>query len=106
MQKSDFPEAWNDEFRPAVTKLRCPRCRSKSIDLTEYVEASTTFTVVDGKLNRSQGMHDLGNFTGRMTGHCRSCHHGWTLKGAGNIDMVAVELHPTTFEPLYPEDDA
>lgn len=104
MQESDFPRAYNNDFRPAVTKLRCPKCRSNNLRLIEFVEASTVFEVVNGKLNREAGFHELGGFIGPMVGNCNECSHDWKLRGRmSNIEMVVTELDPETFEPLYPE---
>lgn len=104
MKQSDFPEAFNGEFKPALTKLRCPKCRSNTISLIEFVEASTAFEVVNGKLNREAGIHELGGFIGPMVGECRGCNHRWKLRGrVSNIEMVVTELDPETFKPLYEE---
>jgi hypothetical protein len=101
MRREDFPVAFNGGFRPAVTKIRCPKCRCKNIQLTEFVEASTTFQVTDGKLNREDGIHELGNFIGRMAGKCDGCGHLWALRKASEIETVVTELDPKTFRPLY-----
>lgn len=101
--RADFPAAFNGMFQPAITKVRCPKCGSKDLVLTEKVDATTTWSVVGGKLNRQDGIHDVGGCSG-VDGECSRCRHGWSLRNAIQITDVVTELHHETFEPLdnYP----
>lgn len=101
LTRSDFPEAFNGDFKPALTLRRCPSCHSRSFQLMESVEATTSFEVVDGKLNRAGGIHELGNFIGNVTGLCSKCGHRWTLKSATNLDMAVIDLDPQTLKRIY-----
>ena len=106
LKRSDFPTAFNGGFRPAITKVRCPKCRSRNLALTEQVEAFTTFEVKDGRLNREDGIHELGNFIGGLTAKCQECGHDWRIRGAGHIEDACTELDPFTFKPLYEDTPA
>lgn len=52
------------DARPATTRLRCPSCRGRNLDLTETTEALMTWQVTDGRLDRSLGWTDFGGFEG------------------------------------------
>lgn len=100
-RKKDFPEAFNGGFRPALTKSRCPKCRSSTLLITETIEAFTEFSVVKGRLNREGGIHEFGGWIGRLMGKCIPCGHSWKFRrGATQIEDVVTELDPDTFEPL------
>lgn len=77
--------------RPAVTKVRCPKCRSRNLHLHETSEATLTFIVTDGRLDRDEGWQEPGNITG-VYAECSSCQHGWTVRGAAQIDSVVTEI--------------
>ena len=102
LTEKDFPESMNGNFRPALTNCRCPKCGSRTIVITETIEAMTAFQVVDGRLNREDGIHDFGGWIGRLIGDCSKCGHGWKFRrGATQIEDVVTELDPETFRPLY-----
>lgn len=102
LTEKDFPEAFNGQFRPALTKSRCPRCGSKTLTITESIEAFTEFQVIDGRLNRDGGIHEFGGWIGRLVGRCGKCDHTWSFRrGATQIEDVVTELDPETFRPLY-----
>lgn len=98
LTRADFPTAFNGGFRPALTLRRCPQCRSRTISLTEFVSASTTFEVAEGLINREGGIHEFGDFVGNVRGECRKCAHTWTLKGASNLDHVVKDLDRDTIK--------
>ena len=105
LKRSDFPEAFNGQFRPALTDCRCPKCGSKTLTITETIEAFTEFQVVDGRLNREDGVHEFGGWIGRLIGHCSKCDHGWKFRRkATQIEDVVTELDPETFRPLYEDE--
>lgn len=101
-QRFDFPRAMNGGFRPATTALRCPKCRKRDLSLTESIEATTSWYVNGGLLNREDGIHELGGFIGRLSAQCAHCDHRWHPRGATMITDVVTELDPQTLEPVEP----
>jgi hypothetical protein len=97
LSRPDFPAAFNGRFKPALTRLRCPICRSASSHLTEVIDATTTWSVVDGKLNVQDGVHEPG-YPQRVQGDC-GCGHRWTIRGARSINGAITELDPETLQP-------
>lgn len=88
--KADFPNhTWGD-FRPALTRLRCPKCRSRDMEIVEESEAVLCFEVRNGLLNRGAGMAEPGCITG-VTANCLKCKHQWRPRKAGQIDDVVSE---------------
>lgn len=99
LSRSDFPEAFNGGFSPAVTTLRCPKCSSREFELTESMEALTTFEVRNGLVNRQAGIHEFGSYFA-LNGRCNACFHSWKIRKAIQIDDALVELDPETFKPV------
>jgi len=99
LSKNDFPDDFHEDFRPAITKCRCPKCRSGNLLLVERVTAYTEWTVINGKLNRAEGIHEPTGADG-VDGKCRDCGHSWRIRNAIQITCVAIELDPETFEPI------
>lgn len=99
LSKKDFPEAPFGDFRPAMTKCRCPKCHSGNLMLIELVTATTQWTVAGGRLNRDEGHHETAGAEG-VEGKCRDCGHSWRVRSARQITCVITELDPKTFEPL------
>lgn len=62
--------------------------------LTESVEATTTFEVLDGQLDRADGIHNFGGFIGRLSAQCLRCHHWWHPRRAMMITDVVEEVAP------------
>ncbi len=98
LTERDFPAALNERFRPAITKLRCPSCGSRSFNLTEIVAAETTWEVSNGRLNREAGIHEFGQ-PQSVFGDC-GCGHWWNVRCANLIDSVVTELDTETLAPL------
>lgn len=101
LSQNDFPGFRKDpeDFRPATTKCRCPKCRSRNLTLIELVTATTEWEVVDGKLNRADGLHEPSGAEG-VEGKCKDCGHHWRIRSALQITCVTTELDPVTFEPI------
>lgn len=99
MKREAFPEHLAEPFRPAVTAIQCPACKSKSLTLTESGVLNTTWTVSEGKLNRSAGNHEPGTIL-QVTGKCDVCGHTWRLRRARQITDCVLELNPATFKPI------
>jgi predicted nucleic-acid-binding Zn-ribbon protein len=99
LTKADFPNSFNGDFRPALTRCRCPKCRSGNLLLTELVTAVTEWEVVEGRLNRAEGVHEPTGAEG-VDGKCNDCGHRWRIKKAIQITCVTTELDPDTFDPI------
>lgn len=99
LSKQEFPEAIFGDFRPALTKCRCPKCRSGNLLLIELVTAVTEWVVVDGRLNRAGGVHETTGAEGMM-GKCSDCGHSWRIRNAIQITCVITDLDPETFQPV------
>lgn len=102
LTEDGFPFNINGDFKPAITHVRCPKCRSSDLWLTEFVSASTAWEIDGGRLNLSAGAHEIQGQDDKrnMVGDCRTCGHVWRLRKANQITDVVTELDPETFEPL------
>ena len=98
LTEKDFPEAMNGRFAPSVTALRCPKCRSRSFELIEVIDASTAWRVVNGRLNREDGFHEFGNPI-CVLAEC-SCGHHWKVRRATTVIQVVTDLDPKTLHPV------
>lgn len=99
LTKADFPQALSDLFRPALTKYKCPKCKSVDFELVETSEAYTFFRVAGSKLNLEDGIHEPGHIIS-LHGRCLRCGHCWKVKKAMQITDAITELDPNTFRPL------
>ena len=95
----DFPPAFNGRFAPAVTRIRCPRCKSRTLQLTETIEATTSWDVVNGALNMQGGIHEFGGAISLHATCCR-CGHLWRPRGAIQVTCVTTDLDPETLQPI------
>lgn len=77
------------EALPATTKIRCPKCRSRSFWFVEINAHSTSFEVIDGTLDRRQGFHEPGPYV-RLEAQCQ-CGHSWKVRGAIQITCAVSE---------------
>lgn len=80
-----------DFERPAVTRLRCPSCRSGNLFLVESASWNTEWKVIDGKFDRSDGISNPQSID-RLDASCRDCDHHWKPRGAWQIDDVCEEI--------------
>lgn len=73
--------------KPATTKLRCPKCGSRNLYLTEVGTWTSQFLVTDGNFDREQGEHEPESVD-RLEARCRAvpCLHLWKVRGASQID--------------------
>jgi len=76
--------------RPASSKVRCPKCRSESLWLTENVWCTTSWEVKGGRLDLQEGFHEPGGVDS-IEAKCSKCSHTWKLRGAMQIIDVTVE---------------
>ncbi len=74
----------------ASTNVRCPRCRSRSLQLHEVGEWTTSWEVRDGRLSRKEGYHEPGSYL-YVWAECVSCRHSWKVRGAIQITDVVTE---------------
>lgn len=86
-----------DAKRPATTTVRCPKCRSKDIDLIEVGEWTTLWRVRGGMLDREEGLHDPGDIN-HVEAKCVCCGRHWRVRRAGQIDDVVAELPDDTVD--------
>lgn len=78
--------------RPATTRIRCPKCRSRTFHFVEIGEWTTSFEVKDGQLDRAEGYHEPGSYT-RLEAQC-GCGHSWKVRGAIQISNAVQESRP------------
>lgn len=71
-------------------KVRCPRCKGKSFELSETCEESILFTVENGVMPKEATDHVPGAITG-VSATCAACNHSWTPRGAKSIDDLVIE---------------
>lgn len=76
--------------RPATTHIRCPKCRSADLQLTEVGDVSLTWNVKGGSFDRGEGYREYGGMR-YVYGECSKCGHGWRLKKAIQITDVCKE---------------
>lgn len=61
------------------TNARCPKCRSRSFDVTYLDEHSMTSTVIDGRFATPFEVSSMPSRTGAY-GECSSCKHQWRFR--------------------------
>lgn len=81
------------EARPAKTSLRCPKCRSRTLVLSEVSEAIYTVEVNGGLLDLRSGFTEQGEIT-RYFAQCQTCAHCWKPRAAQPFEEV--DALPTT----------
>jgi len=79
------------EPRPATTHIRCPKCRSADLQLTEIGNVSLTWNVKGGSFDRAEGYREYGSLHS-VFGDCAKCGHHWRLKRAIQITDVCKEV--------------
>jgi len=79
--------------RPATTKIRCPKCRSRTFTFVESGEWTSSFEVTDGRLDRAEGYHEPGCML-RLEAQC-PCGHHWKVRGAIQITDAVTEIAPS-----------
>jgi hypothetical protein len=78
---------------PATTRIRCPKCRSRSFTFCETVEWGTFFNVRNGQLDLAEGCPEPG-YPVRVQAQC-GCGHSWKVR-AIQITSVVVEDEAAT----------
>ena len=69
---------------PRYVKICCPKCRSRSLVMTEIWETSIQWIVKDGWMEKAGGALNEGTPT-CVEAKCQDCGHGWTARGASQI---------------------
>lgn len=70
------------------TKKNCPACKSKDFLIVEIWDGSTiSWECEDGHFNKTDGALEPG-FPVKLEATCKRCNHGWTIKGATQIDDI------------------
>lgn len=72
---------------PVQTKLRCPRCRGRDLQLTESGTWTSSWVVKNGHFDRCEGNHEPESVD-RLDAACRNCQHRWKPRGANQIDDI------------------
>ena len=85
-----FPNDYSEQ-RPATTHIRCPKCRSKDLQLTEIGDVSLTWNVIGGAFDRAEGYREYGGLHS-VVGECSKCDHRWRIKKAVQITDVCKEV--------------
>ena len=63
---------------------RCPKCRKYPHTVTEVIENTTSFEVLEhGILDHEEGIHEMGEYV-RVFSEC-SCGHIWVNRGINQI---------------------
>lgn len=78
---------------PATTTLRCPKCRSRSFNLTEETAAFKVWAVVDGGTDLNDAFSDFDRTLGIYC-RCAACGHGWKPRGKSQMPEVLIPLTP------------
>lgn len=76
--------------RPSTTAIRCPRCRSRDLEVTEMVEVTTTWLVSGGRLDMADGIQEVGSGVG-VECECSKCKHRWRVRGHVNVLNLFVD---------------
>lgn len=80
------------EERPGQSDCECPKCKSRSMTLSEHWNCSIDFLVTDGWVDLANGnMHPDGD-PYKVSAKCAKCGHVWTLRKATQITNVCVEV--------------
>lgn len=69
------------------TRVRCPKCRSRDLELTEVGYWTSSWIVIKGRTVRKEGYHEPGGMD-RVDAECRKCKHLWRVRGAIQITDV------------------
>ncbi len=65
-------------------ELKCPKCSSKNIGVTEISEAERIWQIEDNSIDEDDAMTDIG-FVLRVDGRCWDCKHIWKLRNITQI---------------------
>ena len=63
-------------FAGQSVKLRCPNCRSASLQLVETIEEHVIYDVVNGVMPQEATDHEAGSAIG-LAAECAKCSHKW-----------------------------
>jgi len=83
--------------------VRCPKCRSDDLCLTETTEATMSFRQgCDGTIWREWGSEEFGNII-RTEAFC-GCGHSWKLRGITMISELAGYQPHDPLASVYDQD--
>ena len=68
------------------TKAKCPKCKSKSLNITEHCIHTQTWNQENGYLNHNDGIMNPGDVVG-CYGECDECGHQWKFKNLQIIEL-------------------
>ena len=73
---------------PVYVSVRCPKCRSRTIELHEVLTGEAIYQVEDGVII---GMGEMQySDPQKVFGECLKCQHCWTVRNASMIDHCYV----------------
>jgi hypothetical protein len=69
------------------SKARCPKCRSRTLDIIEIVECTQIWEQSDGYVDLDEGYKgEIGTIS--VYGRCHNCDHKWRFKCLQITDLV------------------
>lgn len=88
------------------TKLKCPKCKSRSFTAIEVCECTTQFVIRDGVCDRDDGINEPGDMV-RLDVTCDKCGYTWrprhirTKKAAVQITDIMLEWDERKYNSLF-----
>lgn len=64
--------------------IKCPKCNSKDLYITELWQNYIEFEQIDGVIDTEEGNLNESN-PYKLKGTCQKCCHNWTIKNATQI---------------------
>ena len=61
------------------SKLKCPKCKSNDLFLTEHYHATKSFLQENGVIDTTTANGEYGNIH-KLTATCVQCVHEWTVR--------------------------
>lgn len=72
-----------------ISRIRCPKCKSKDLVLKEFIVCSGSFKQVNGVIDE-EGYNNPGEYF-RVDAECSKCGHRWKVKRAIQITDCFIE---------------
>lgn len=73
------------------SKVKCPKCSSKNLELIEvWKDHTITWQQHNGEFDRKDGNLESGN-PSSVEARCRSCRHQWKVRGALQIVDIIID---------------
>lgn len=72
------------------SKIKCPKCKSNSIDVYETIEVTTLFEVTDGTMRRVPFSDEFGRFV-RVDATCKKCGHSFIPRRVTQVTDLLID---------------